>query len=295
MSNTEQEHFYYVDPGIGEKGRGCPYTFHKDGHDIRSFIIPPLGYELTDFKLEPYPEDKFYDGKIVAQYKKIPFFSFIKRNFWKYFLTAFSFLAVFAVLAFFFTNRRPKLSTQHFNPNTEVTAIPSDTIAQEQVPDTSSKMAKGSNAEEPVEETITVEKVAEGEIKEMTPTNEIVVEQNVVEQNVKENETAQVSTAESEPEQESQPVVALTKEQFHQEFWDLIHRKERHMRTYHELYTKYKGLHLKTKEFYYLYLTILENTAAFEAWKAKLVLIPNDELQAINTVNALKQKIEEYE
>ena len=56
MSNTEQEHFYYVDPGIGEKGRGCPYTFHKDGHDIRSFIIPPLGYELTDFKLEPYPK-----------------------------------------------------------------------------------------------------------------------------------------------------------------------------------------------------------------------------------------------
>ena len=85
MSNTEQEHFYYVNPGIGEKRRGCPYTYYKDGRDVRSFISPPKGYELTGFKLEPFPEpDSFYDGQIVAQYEKIPFTDSVRNNFWKY-------------------------------------------------------------------------------------------------------------------------------------------------------------------------------------------------------------------
>ena len=67
------------------------------------------------------------------------------------------------------------------------------------------------------------------------------------------------------------------------------------MRTYHNLYDKYKRLNIKSKEYYYLYLTILENTTGFETWKNKLVKIPDNELQSINTINALKQKIEAYE
>lgn len=291
MSNLEQEHFYYVDSGIGEKIPGCPYTHYQDGRDVKSFIVPPRGYELTGFKLEPFPEtEKFYDGKIIAQFEKIPFSSSLKRNLGKYLLTTISFLGVFAVLAFFFTNRKPKLSTQHFMyPNAEAVSTYADTLDQEQA-DTFSMIVEDSITDQPVKETIVEEEIAEEKLKE-----EISPAENVVEHDVKENETVQVAIAEPEPEQQAQPEAALTKEQFNQELWELIHHKERHMRTYKNLYNKYKDLHLKNKEFFYLYLTILENTAAFEEWKAKLVNIPDDELKSINTINALKQKLEEYE
>ena len=291
MSNIEQDHFYYVDPGIGKKGRGCPYTFHKDGHDVRSFITPPKGYELTGFKLEPYPEDKFYDGKIVAQFRKIPFSTSIKRNWGQYLLSFFSFLCVIGVLAFFFTNRKPKHSTQHFT-NTEIASMPVDSMDQGQDTAASSMIiAEASSSEDPIMDTTVVEEVAkEEEVKEPTPSKD-----NVVGNEVKESETTQAPVEEAKPQQEAQPTAALTKDQFHKELWDLIHNKERNMRTYHNLYDKYKRLNIKSKEYYYLYLTILENTKGFETWKNKLVKIPDNELQSINTINALKQKIEAYE
>ena len=90
-------------------------------------------------------------------------------------------------------------------------------------------------------------------------------------------------------------VAGYKKEQFHEEFWDLIHNKESHMRTYGNLYRKYKSLNLKTREFYYLYLTILENTTAFSSWKDKLLNIPSDELKSIQSISALNEKLEEYE
>lgn len=296
MSNIEQEHFYFVDPGIGEKSPGCPYTLYQDGRDVRSFIIPPKGYELTSFKLEPFPEtEKFYDGKIVAQYQKIPISTSIKRNIGKYLLTTFSFLCVLAVLAFFFTNGKAKLSSQHSNPKADIATIPDDTLIQEQESDTSS-VAVIINIEEPGEETIETEEVAkeEKEEQEQEEQKEVLPIENTVELNNKENkekEAAQESTTELEPKQESQPTATLTKEQFDQEFWDLIHHKEKSMKTYMSLYKKYKDLHLKTKEYYYLYLTILENTTAFAEWKSKLVRIPDDELQSINTIKELKQKL----
>ena len=151
MSNIEQENFYFVDPGIGEKSPGCPYTHYQDGRDVKSFIIPPKGYELTGFNLEPYPEtEKFYNGKIVAQFKKVPFSASIKRNLAKYLLTTFSFLCVLAVLAFFFTNGKAKFSPQHINPKTNVA---DDTLIQEQESDTSA-VADIIIIEEPEEETI---------------------------------------------------------------------------------------------------------------------------------------------
>lgn len=287
MSNIEQEHFYFVDPGIGEKSPGCPYTLYQDGRDVRSFIVPPKGYELTSFKLEPFPEtEKFYDGKIVAQYQKIPISTSIKRSIGKYLLTTFSFLCVLAVLAFFFTNGRAKLSSQHNNPKADIATIPDDTLIQNQDSDTSA-IAEVIIVEEPSENTIETEEVG----KEEETQKEALPVENAVEHNNEQKETVQESTAKSEPEQEPQPTAELTKEQFDQEFWDLIHQKERHMRTYMDLYKKYKGLHLKTKEYNYLYLTILENTDAFNEWKSKLVRIPDDELQSINTIKELKQKL----
>lgn len=289
MSNLDQEHFYYVDPGIGEKRPGCPYTHYQDGRDVKSFIVPPKGYELTGFKLMPFPEtEKFYDGKIVAQFEKVPFAASYKKDPKKYILTFLSFASVLAVLVFFFTNGESKLSPQHVNnPQTDIATLLDDTLIVEQSTENSSIADSFS-----IEETTATKKevVKEEALQEVVPPTE-----NPVESNDKVNKTPQEPNVESKTKQEPEPSTLLTKEQFHQELWDLIHHKERHMRTYKNLYTKYKGLHLKNKEFFYLYLTILENTAGFDEWKAKLVRIPDDELKSINTINALKEKLEEYE
>ena len=302
--NTENDHIYYVDAGIGRKSRSCPYTHHKDGRDIYRYIYPPKGYKLTGFKLEPYESDKFYDGKIVAQYEKKSFSDKLSENLWMYILAAIAFIGVLAVLAFYvFDFPRKPSPTQQAKPSASSFIV--DTPVQEKVSDTP---INGEN-------TIIVEDIEENVIDEIPETEEVAVEEvteettePVKEEIAKEEVKPIEKTAEpkekeivekSEPEpvatQEEQPTEVLTKEQFHEEFWDLIHNKESHMRTYGNLYRKYKSLNLKTREFYYLYLTILENTTAFSSWKDKLLNIPSDELKSIQSISALNEKLEEYE
>ena len=67
------EKHYSIDAGIGEKMDGCPYSLYEDGRDVREYIIPPSGYEFIGFKLESLSNTQIYDGKLVAQYKKLPF------------------------------------------------------------------------------------------------------------------------------------------------------------------------------------------------------------------------------
>lgn len=302
---AENDHIYYVDAGIGTKSRSCPYTHHEDGRDVFSYVYPPKGYELTGFKLEPYESDKFYDGKIVAQYEKKTFSDKLSENLWMYILAAIAFIGVLAVLAFYvFDFPRKPSPTQQAKPSARSFIV--DTPVQEQVSDTPINS----------ENTLIVEDVKENVIDEAPETEEVAVEEvakeettePVKEEIAQEEATPIEKTAEpqekaivekSEPEpvatQEEQPTEVLTKEQFHEEFWDLIHNKESHMRTYGNLYRKYKSLNLKTREFYYLYLTILENTTAFSSWKDKLLNIPSDELKSIQSISALNEKLEEYE
>ena len=279
MSNTEHNHFYYVDPGIGEKSKGCPYTFYADGHDVRSYIIPPAGNELTVFTLEPYPDDKFYDGKIVAQYKKIPISATLKKNFLRYVLIFFpimGILAIFAFLYFSYTNHSSRLFGRNkLKPKTEIKASPVDTTARKQVIDTSS-ITNDTTNRQTNNVGIAMEKTTDNNVE--------VVKEEVAFEDV-----------ESKSDSAPKPETGLTKEQFHQEFWNLIHHKESHMRTYNDLYRKYKNMNLKSAEYYYLYLTILKNGYAFDEWKAKLANIPSDEIASINSISALKQKIKEFE
>lgn len=279
MSNTEHNHFYYVDPGIGEKSKGCPYTFYADGHDVRSYIIPPAGYELTVFTLEPYPDDKFYDGKIVAQYKKIPISATLKKNFLRYVLIFFpimGILAIFAFLYFSYTNHSSRLFGRNkLKPKTEIKASPVDTTVRKQVIDTSS-ITNDTTNRQTNNVGIAMEKTTDNNVE--------VVKEEVAFEDV-----------ESKSDSDPKPETGLTKEQFHQEFWNLIHHKESHMRTYNDLYRKYKNMNLKSAEYYYLYLTILKNGYAFDEWKAKLANIPSDEIASINSISALKQKIKEFE
>ena len=287
MANTEREHFYFVDPGIGEKGVGCPYSFYKDGHDIESFIIPPKGYELTGFNYEPYPEDIFYDGKIVAQYEKDPLFESLHKNFLKYVLAIFI-IGLLAVLGFFIYHNYFKStpSTEpKSKPKTEIKALTADTVDQKQISDTFA-IVEDTTLEEYSKEDIGIEEIIDDNVLVTVPPIEKNAELAVQKDEI---------TTDSYQEQESPSKETLTKEQFQQEFWYLIHRKESHMRTYGDLYRKYKELDLKTREANYLYSVILENTTAFDIWKEKLLSIPDDELKSVNTINALIQKIEEYE
>ena len=304
-TNTDNKHIYYVDPGIGTKSQTCPYTHYQDGRDVYQYVFPPKGYEITGFKLEPYESDKFYDGKIVAQYEKITFSDKLADNLWLYILAAIAFIGVLAVLAFYvFDFPRKPSPTQQVKPTASSFIV--DTPAQEQVSDT------------PIndENTLIVEDVKENVIDELPETEEVAVEEvaevettEPVKEEISQEEATPIEKTDkpqekeivekSEPEpvatQEEQPTEVLTKEQFHKEFWNLIHNKESHMRTYGNLYRKYKSLNLKTREFYYLYLTILENTTAFSSWKDKLLNIPSDELKSIQSINALNEKLEEYE
>ena len=291
MSTTGQDLFYFVDPGLGEKGPGCPYSFYKDGRDVRAFITPPPGYELTDFKLEPYPEDKFYDGKIVAQYSEIPVSNKLSSFVLKHILPIAFIIAILTVLAFFIYNNLAKSKPAPQNdlkPKTEVKAA--DTVVQKQVSDTTTNAEVITN-EEPVSNEISTEEVVENQEVQ----NEVIPTENI---DVIKNEKAEITLetkADANPAQEPQQAETLTKEQFQQEFWSLIHHQESRMQSYGNLFRKYKSQDIKSKEFIYLSVTILENTTAFGEWKNKLVRIPENEIKSINTITALKEKLEEFE
>lgn len=296
MPNTDtKEHFYYVDPGLGRKSRSCPYSFYKDGRDVRHYIYPPKGYELAGFEYMSYSSNDFYDGKIVAQYKKMPLLKRIKRHPVPYLLSFLGIVGVLGVLAYYFLNSQHTLvMPPKQQAKIEVEVTPNDSTTQGQVFG-SSLIAEVVLNEEPEQEEIALEEVVEEKITE--PVKEKQEEVKPVEQAVepKEKEIASKPEPKPEPVQTAQPTVVLTKEQFHQEFWDLIHRQEKNIRTYFNLYNKYKNENLKSKEFFYLYLTILENTTAFNKWNANLVRVPADEIKSIHTIGALTEKLEQYE
>lgn len=71
MTDYSEKHLC-IDAGIGEKMDGCPYSFYEDGHDVEDYIIPPKGYAFIGFQYIPTPDNQIYDGKLIAQYERIP-------------------------------------------------------------------------------------------------------------------------------------------------------------------------------------------------------------------------------
>lgn len=250
MSSPEQKHFYYVDPGIGEKSRHCPYSFYKDGSDIRSFIRPPKGYELTDFIFMPYEADSFYDGKIVAQYKKKTLLPNIKKN-TLYLVSILGIVGICVVLAHHFLNSRHEPATVVSNiqsSNTEPSVLPIDSTIPIQASDSSA--------------------IAEA-----------IVEESKKEDNVE---------TEKKPKKEELSI----EDQFRQEFWSLIHKRDSKMNSYHNLFVNNKGK-VKCEEYEYLRLVILDSTKAYKEWNRKLKTLPDSQLQNINTIAALKDAIKQ--
>ena len=79
MAEYSEKHFC-IDAGDGEKMDGCPYSLYEDGHDVQDYIIAPKGYKFIGFKCIMLPENRIYDGKLIAQYEKEPFSNRIQSN-----------------------------------------------------------------------------------------------------------------------------------------------------------------------------------------------------------------------
>ena len=72
----------------------------------------------------------------------------------------------------------------------------------------------------------------------------------------------------------------------------MIHQRALKMDDYDGLYKKYKG-QVSGEEFDYLRFTILKNSSAFVEWSAKLRSLPTADLEAIETLDTLKNKFKE--
>ena len=77
-------------------------------------------------------------------------------------------------------------------------------------------------------------------------------------------------------------------------FWTLIHERTITMDPYDFLYKDNKNK-VEGEEYEYLRLTILKDFNSFKAWSGKLHKIPVSELESINTINDLKNKLHTIE
>ena len=96
MAKYSEQHFC-IDAGDGEKMDGCPYSLYEDGHDVQAYIIPPRGYKFTGFKCVMLPDNRIYDGKLIAQYEKEPVFDRIKSNL-KYIIIGVAALVIIGII-----------------------------------------------------------------------------------------------------------------------------------------------------------------------------------------------------
>lgn len=289
---NNKDRFYLVDPGIGEKSDICPYSVFEDGRDVKAYIIPPDGYELSGFKFEPYHSpDHFYDGKVVAQFvKEKSFIETAKPHLWKYITALVAVIGIIVGLILFFGNRNKNHEVVYVEAESASTeapatvdnsikAIPTETVntenvteeaeAQETVAEPEAVVEQQATKEEPVNEEIVKEGVVNEE-KEQTPVNEVV-----------ETEKAPLPTAEMTA-------------QFKDEFWALIHQQESKMPTYGKLYRTYKEK-AEGEEYKYLGWTILRSTNDFEVWSNILLSVPSDRISTVNNIDQLSKLLEEYE
>lgn len=260
------EKHYSIDPGLGSKMDGCPYSTFEDGRDVEDYIIPPKGYEFVGFKLEPLPNNQVYDGKLVAQYEKTSIRDRLTMNIWKILIPVIivAVIALVAVLAIgiFKEPRSPR--PQPKTPKTETVVTPIDTIAP-QIVDT-------------VPSTDTIVPEDNGVILDLT------------EQFDQQGETQTVEETQETP----QPAEEDPNVQFKQAFWDLIHEGVIMMDAYHDLYVNYKDK-VEGEEFDYLRLTILKDYVSFKEWYEKLRKIPAEERRSLQNINALVLKLNEIE
>lgn len=268
---SKEDKRYYIDPGIGEKRYTCPYSCFEDGRDAKQDIIPPKGYVLKGFRFEPNSPDKYYDGRLIAEYERAPFRTLLKQN---RLLVQIVLLIIVALIAILLVSLFSK-------PKPTRTPTPRPIV----VADTASKTIVNQDS---VVSTVEVESSIQDSLASK-PINEAV-------ENTTEPQTEIVAKPENvSPQPVKEPEVPLDRPnaEFRQKFWTMIHNRNGQMDAYSELYNQYKGS-VKGKEYTYLFDTILKNTTNFKAWKNKLLNIPADELAAIYTIDELTKKLKEH-
>ena len=293
MSSFEEKRFY-IDPGKGAKRHNCPsYSCYEDGRDVKNEIISPRGYDLIGFRFDPHCSDKFYDGKIIAEYEKQPFITRFKHNFWKYLLVLLGLICVFVVLSELgvFNKDKPTPKTTQYISNRI------DTVAES---DSTSNISSNSTQPDSIPaktDTLSSEAIisAENDISTSNTTEApkvTVKEEPVVAKEETAEKKEEIVEKEESIKKEDKLVESAETLQFKKEFWALIHRKAKQMDNYDKLYLDHKGK-VKGKEYDYLRTTILKNSTSFKDWVSKLTKIPDTEIQTIEDINTLTQKLKE--
>jgi flagellar biosynthesis GTPase FlhF len=285
MTELFEKH-YSIDPGIGKKMDGCPYSNYEDGRDVKDYIIPPKGYVFSGFRFDPDAKNQIYDGRLIALYSKEPFKIRLKSNMWKFLLAAII-VVVIGLIVLLATNvfKGPKSqNSTSKEPKTEVTTQPSKL---EQTDNSLSKTTKRNKKSR---------KEKKKDKKDKSDSNTPKTDNNITDQSKQEPVVKS-----QEPEAKPQETMTQTQEpvkpaatnletNFNQEFWDLIHQRTFSMDAYHDLYTNYKGK-VEGEEYNYLRYTILQDYASYKAWYENLKKIPESQLQSINSIDELKKRI----
>ncbi len=241
---------------------GCPYSIYEDGRDVKEYIIPPKGYVFVGFKFDPEASNQIYNGKLIAEYSKEPFNDKLKANLWK-FILAFVIVAVIAFIiilaAGVFKDPNPKPNRPAKEPATVVETKDSekenDNIAEQ-------------NTTEAIDAADVIEPQATETIPEVTEVQE------------------------EQQEVAPQPDANDPNTQFKQTFWSLIHQRTIMMDPYDALFKEYKNK-VEGEEYDYLRFTILKDYPSFKEWYVKLHKVPVSELENINTIDDLKNKLNE--
>lgn len=320
-----EEKKYSIDAGPGKKMDGCPYSNYEDGHDIKDYIIPPKGYVFTGFIFDPDAKNQIYDGKLYAQYSKEPLKNRLQSNLWKVMLTVII-VAIIALIVLLATSvfKEPKSqnSATSKEPKTEVTTKPTkelertdNSLSKTTKRSKKSKKEKKEKERKERKERKEKEKLAkkekqeqerlakkEKQEKERLEKKEKQEKKNKKEgkknkkdktENVQQQQQEPVAQPQEQVEQPQEPVTPAVVDpnvQFKKEFWDLVQHRNPSMDAYTDLYNKYKA-DVKGDEFNYLRYTILKNYVTFKAWYDNLKLIPESQLQSIESVDVLTKKI----
>ena len=312
-----EEKKYSIDAGPGKKMDGCPYSNYEDGHDIKDYIIPPKGYVFNGFIFDPDAKNQIYDGKLYAQYSKESLKIRVRSNLWKVMLTVIivAIIALIVLLASSIFKEPKSQNNTHKEPKTEVTTKPTKELERtDNSLSKTTKRKKKSNKEkrekerkerkekkekEKLEkkEKERLEKIEKQEKKEKekqekkskkeTKKNSKDKTENVQQ---KQEPVAQPQEQVEQPQEPVTPAVVDPNVQFKEEFWDLVHHRNPSMDAYTDLYNNYKSK-VKGEEFDYLRFTILKDYANFKIWYDNLKQIPQNQLQSIESVDALINKI----
>lgn len=265
------EKHYSIDAGRGTKMDGCPYSVFEDGHDVQNYIIPPKGYIFTGFKFEKLSNNQIYDGKLVAQYERTSIQERLTSNLWKILIPIFivAVLAIVVLLALSIfrtpkTGKQETISSRSTQPNTETVLLSTDTVS---LPASDSILSIDSL---------------------VSDSSDVIT--NLTQTNNQEEEKQGIEDQQVTP----QPSVGDSNLQFKQEFWTLIHQRTIMMDPYDNLYKENKNK-VEGEEYDYLKYTILKDFPSFKTWSGKLHKISVSDLESINTVKDLKNKLNEIE